>query len=436
MSTVHERFARSLAHLGVGAQSKVLLALSGGLDSTVLFHLLRQAGVPFAAAHVNYGLRGPDSVADETFCAQLCQDAGVTFYVHDAEYEMQNRPGGVSLQELAREIRYRFFGTLFQTAGFTHIATAHHANDSAETFFVNLLRGTGLNGLRGIPAVNGVTVRPLLDFTRAELEAYVHTQGLAHREDTSNLKDDYLRNRIRHHVVPALETAESDALERMAESMRHLSAEADLLETLLQQHFPEPFSHTPKDAVRRFPERLWPTVIFRRFRPLGLNAHQAEQMALALGGMAGKLFYTPTHRLLVDREAILAEEISERETSGIRLENENAHIPGYRICILPFGDVTVSKDNACAFLDADTLTFPLTWRPIRTGDAMQPLGMRGRKKISDILTDNKTDLFAKERLNVLCNGDEIVWMEGFRIADSSKITAQTCRVLCIIPEKL
>jgi len=437
MSNVPERFAGALNGLGVNAQSKVLLALSGGLDSTVLFHLLRGAGIAFAAAHVNYGLRGMDSVADETFCAQLCEANHITLYVHDAGYEMQARPGGVSVQELAREIRYRFFDSLCRAEGFTHIATAHHANDSAETFFVNLLRGTGLNGLRGIPAVNGITVRPLWGFTRAELEAYAETYGLRHREDASNRKDDYLRNRIRHHVVPALQTAEENALERMAESMRRLSADADLLDALMQLHFPEPLSHTPKSHIRRFPERLWATVIFKRFQRLGLNADQAGQMALALEGIAGKLFYTPTHRLLVDREAILAEEISERETSGIRLENGNAHVPGYQICILPFEDVTIAKDNACAFLDADALTFPLMWRPIRTGDAMRPLGMKGRKKISDLLTDTKTDTFTKQRLNVLCNADgEIVWLEGVRIADSSKITAQTCRVLCIIPEKL
>ena len=436
MSTLTERFLQNVQRLGINAQSRPLLAFSGGLDSTVLFHLLKGADIPFAVAHVNYGLRGENSDADEQFCSGLAQQNNIPFFAYDAKPEMAERPARSSLQEVAREIRYRFFATLCEGEGFTHILTAHHANDSVETFFVNLLRGSGLRGLRGIPERNGRIMRPLLPFTRAELETFANENRNAYREDASNQKDGYLRNRIRHHVLPALEQADETALERISGSLENLSREAELLENLLAARFPADIHHTEKQIFLSFPIPLRATVVFKRFQSVGLSYSQAEDLALALESIPGKQFYTPTHRLLVDREAILVEEISADEVRETLWVDEHGFIPGYRLSILPVAEVELTKDPSAAFLDADTLTFPLAWRPIQTGDAMVSLGMKGRKKISDILTDAKVDRFAKQHRHVLCCGDEIVWLEGFRINDSSKITPHTCRVLCIIPEKL
>lgn len=435
MSGLLPAFLASAQGLGLGSGSRVLLALSGGLDSTVLFRLMAESGLSFAAAHVNYGLRGADSDADEAFCRALCEENGVSCYVCRAAEEMRLRPPGLSVQEAAREIRYRFFGELCAAHGFTHIVTAHHANDAAETFFINLLRGSGIQGLRGIPAVNGAVVRPLLAFPRKDLEAFAAERGLSHREDASNQKDAYLRNRIRRHVWPAVEGAAAGALPRLAATMERLSREAELLDVLLAAHFPADTARTDMAAVLYFPEGLRATVLFRRFQKLGLSYAQAQELAAALTGIPGKMFLTPGHRLLVDRGAILAEALVPGEEAELLLY-ENGHIPGYTVSVVPVSDARPDGDAASAFLDADTLSFPLSWRKIRRGDAMVPLGMKGRKKVSDILTDSKTDRFAKERLHVLCSGDEIVWLEGRRPADSSKLTAQTCRVLCIIPEKL
>lgn len=439
MSTIAQRFQLALQQTGVLPQSRVLLAFSGGLDSTVLFHLLKDANVSFAVAHVNYGLRGASSNSDEAFCHGLAQENGVPFYAHLAKAEMEQRPGGVSVQELAREIRYRFFTQLCEEHGFTHVLTAHHANDSVETFFVNLLRGTGIQGLGGIPAENGRILRPLLNFTSEELENLAAENRWEYRTDASNEKDDYLRNRLRHHVLPALQQAEPEYLERLTRSMTNLSNEAQLLDALLNLHFTEPIERTAKASVTVFAPALRATVLFKRFGPLGLTYSQAQDMAAALEGIPGKLFLTPTHRLLLDREYILAESTAAASASVVAGAEtvwlkEGDMLPGYRVSILPAQGFVIPQTTEAAFLDADKLQFPLLWRPIKTGDSMQPLGMAGHKKVSDLLSNAKMDRFAKGKLHVLCSGDEIVWLEGIRIADSSKISPQTGRILCIIPE--
>lgn len=433
MSNLLPRFQQAIARLGITPQSRVLLALSGGLDSTVLFHLLKAARIPFAVAHVNYGLRGADSDADQAFCENLARQNGVACHTYAARPEMERGQGPKSVQETAREIRYRFFGELCAGHGFTHVATAHHANDSAETFFINLLRVTGIKGLGGIPGHNGRLVRPLLGFTQEELVIYAGQNFFDFRKDTSNDTDNYLRNRIRHHVLPALEEAQDGALQRLARSMAFLERESALLDVLLAGHFPESLERTSLEALKAFPRELWATVLFKRYRPIHLSYGQAEDLAAACGGHAGKLFPTPSHRLLLDRGFILLETAAPAADAPVWI-NENGPLPGYRVSLVSSAAFGFTTDPRCAFLDADRLQFPLLWRMAQPGDTMQPLGMKGRKKISDILTDAKVDRFGKEKTHVLCSGNEIVWLEGMRIADSSKILPQTARILCIIPE--
>ena len=434
MSAFAERFRDALRRSGLGPGCRPLLALSGGLDSSVLFHLLKAEAVDFAAAHVNYGLRGADSDADEQFCRTLAEENGISIHVYCARADMERSK--VSVQEAAREIRYRFFADLCERYGYTHILTAHHANDSAETFFINLLRGSGARGLTGIPAQNGRIVRPLLLFWGEELENLAAENGWTGRIDISNASPDYLRNRIRHELIPTLENIENKALDRLAVSIENLNSEVRLLDFLLASRFPASPERTPKKDVSAFPRELWPVVLFWRFRPLGLSFDRAEDLAAALESPPGKIFHTPTHRILSDREDILAEERPSAPSEEILLTDEHGALPGYRVSVLGARESTFPKDAASAFLDLDTLTFPLVWRHIRMGDVMEPLGLKGRKKISDILVDAKVDRFAKENLHVLCSGERIVWLEGLRIADSSKITPQTTRVLCLIPEKL
>lgn len=428
-------FWSELKRLGIHSESRVLLALSGGMDSVVLFHLLKNARIAFSAAHVNYGLRGTASDGDEAFCRELCAQFHIPCFVYNAKAEMEARTH-TSIQEAARDIRYRFFNELLEKEGFNGIATAHHANDSVETFFVNLLRGSGAQGLGGIPDRNGEIIRPMLSFSKAEVEAYAQQNRLPFREDASNQKDDYLRNRIRHHVIPALNKTDPSAISRVQETMAKLSAEAELLSLLLQEKFPSTWDKTAISLFRAFPLSVRATVLFKRFQALGLNYSQAQDMAEALEGIPGKRFYTATHRLLIDREYIVAEPQETAPKEAIFISNESIEIPGYKTVISSPSELELVKNSAYAYIDLNTLSFPLVWRAIEAGDSMVPMGMKGKKKISDILIDTKKTRFEKENLHVLCSGSEIVWLEGFRVSDSSKITAQTSRILCLIPEKL
>jgi tRNA(Ile)-lysidine synthase len=433
MNSLPEKFDQRLQWLQILSEKKPLLALSGGLDSVVLFHLLRGAKVDFSVAHVNYGLRHEASDGDERFCRELCQKNGIPFFLYDAKAEMKIADKGI--QETAREIRYTFFRTLCLTENFTQILTAHHANDSAETFFINTLRGSGIEGLRGIREENGNILRPLVSFSRRELEEYAEQNHIDYREDASNAKDDYLRNRIRHHVIPAMETADAKALERITDTIGNLSHEADLLDFFMKSAFPESISSTEKAKFLSFPGELQPTVIFKRYQHIHLTYSQAEDISVALYGTSGRQFFTSTHQILVDRDLVLAEEITEMVMEELSI-NQYDQIPGYHISTIPISEFELDKNPFCAFMDAGKVAYPLVWRLVKNGDSMVPFGMKGRKKISDIFIDSKLDRHSKARRHVLCSDDEIVWLEGYRINDSSKITGQTSRVLCIIPEKL
>lgn len=431
-SQLSVKFREHWAGFKIPSDATLLLAFSGGADSTALFHLLRESGIPFSAAHVNYGLRGEESQNDEAFCKALCKAHSIPLYLYGAADEMKS--SGASIQEKARTIRYRFFNELVADNGFNFILTAHHSGDSIETFFINLLRGSGVNGLSGIPEKNGNIIRPLLHFSKAELTAYLHQMGQGFREDASNGKDDYLRNRIRHHLLPSMEKVNSLAGERVLQSMEHLSADSALLGYFIAREFPVSIDKTAIETCLKFPAELRAPLLFQRFRSIGLQAAQALQLAVALEGIPGKQFYCGNHRMLIDREYILAEEITPAEMPDILIDETDLSIPGYSLQVIPTEEAKPLMGGTGFLLDMDTLKFPLRWRKILPGDSMIPLGMKGRKNISDILIDQKTDRFSKEKLHVLCSGDEIVWLESFRISDSSKITAHTSRVLYIFPE--
>jgi len=426
------KFQQHWAGFKIPSDAPLLLALSGGADSTALFCLLRESGMPFSAAHVNYGLRGKESDKDEAFCKALCKAHSIPLYVYGAADEMKS--SGASIQEKARTIRYRFFNELAADKGFNFILTAHHSDDSIETFFINLLRGSGVNGLAGIPEKNGNIIRPLLHFSKAELIAYLLQNGQDFCEDASNRKNDYLRNRIRHHLPPALEKIEPCAEKRILQSIENLSADSALLGYFIAREFPDSIDKTAIATCLKFPAELRAALLFQRFRSIGLQAAQALQLAAALEGIPGKQFYCGNHRILIDREYILAEEITPAEMPEILINETDLSIPGYTLQVMRPEEAKLHLGGTGFLLDMDSLQFPLCWRKILPGDSMIPLGMKGRKNISDILIDQKTDRFSKEKLHVLCSRDEIVWLESFRISDSSKITAHTSRVLHIFPE--
>lgn len=433
-STLLTDFQEVLKGFPLPEDRPVLLAFSGGGDSVALFHLLRLSQIPFAAAHVNYGLRAHESDEDARFCESLCAQFAVPFFLH--ECAAGTFSGKTGIQEKARDIRYAFFRKLMWEHRFSGIFTAHHADDQAETVLLNLFRGTGMKGLSGIKPSHEDVYRPLLKFKKSELSAFLVSHGFTWREDSSNRKNDYTRNKLRNRILPLLYREFPSAFEAIAGTSARLQQDKSLLDYLLKFLLLSEENRISLSELSSIPISLRGTALFHLFSDYGLNPKSAEELAhAAQKGNAGKMIHTRTHRFLVDRECILISAADDSDESDVVWVYEHSpEIPGYQVKFIIPQDFGYFSDGRNAFLDADTLEFPLLWRNWERGDRMTPLGMKGSKKVSDMLTDAKTDRFKKDNTHVLLSGGNIVWLEGIRPADSSKITENTSRILAIISE--
>ncbi|PSL20797.1 tRNA lysidine(34) synthetase TilS [Dyadobacter jiangsuensis] len=420
-------------------QQPTLLAVSGGVDSVVLAHLFHSLGLTAGIAHCNFGLRGEESDGDEAFVRELSARYNFPFFVTKPDVKNFAKSTSISTQMAARELRYRWFEKVRQESGYIWIATAHHANDSLETLLLNVARGTGLAGLTGIAPVNGHLIRPLLLSSRAEISRYAAENGIQWREDRTNETDDYYRNKIRHHVIPVLAELNPSLESTFNVSSERLRAANALLEAHLQRWKAQivreeagtiriPIAGLLSEAEPAY--RLW--FILQDF---GFQYGQLRNIVASLEGISGKRFFSPTHALLVDRDHILlkaSSQTSDPEVLTIEEPGVTFHWQGAKISlrVLPAGSPP-HFDNATIAVDINCITFPLTLRKWQQGDIFQPFGMGGkRKKVSDLLIDNKVDLFEKEKTAVLLNGDgEIIWVLGLRADERFRITEATSNIL-------
>ncbi len=422
-------------------QQPTLLAVSGGVDSVVMAHLFHTLGLPAGIVHCNFGLRGEESDGDEVFVRELAARYKFPFFVTRPDVKNFAKSVSISTQMAARELRYEWFERVRGEAGYKWIATAHHANDSLETLLLNLARGTGLAGLTGIAPVNGHLIRPLLLSSRVEISRYATENGIQWREDRSNETDDYYRNKIRHHVMPVLAELNPSLESTFNVSSERLRAANALLETHLERWKAQiiheeagtiriPIADISGEAEPAY--RLWFIV-----RDFGFQYAQLRNIVASLEGIPGKRFFSPTHILLVDRDDLIlkasfqpsAPEMLTIEEAGATLDWHEAKLS---LRILPAGS-SVHYDRTTIAVDPDLLSFPLTLRKWQQGDIFHPFGMSGkRKKVSDLLIDNKVDLFEKEKIAVLLNGNgEIIWVVGIRADDRFKITTATSNILVI-----
>ena len=413
-----------------------LLAVSGGIDSVVMAHLFNHLGLPAGIAHCNFGLRGEESEGDEAFVRELAAQYNFPFFVTRPNVKGAAKTASVSTQMAARELRYVWFEKVRTESGYEWIATAHHANDSLETLLLNLARGTGPAGLTGIAPVNGKLIRPLLFSNRAEVSRYAEENGIRWREDRTNETDDYHRNKIRHHVIPVLAELNPSLETTFNASSERLRAGNALLEEYVQKWKMQAVrfdADTICIPIRELLEssepnyRLW--IILQDF---GFQYSQVRSIWSALDGIPGKRFLSPTHVLLVDRDCLVLKAQSEiPDSADLIIEGPDATFDWqgekFSLSTLQAG-TSLHFDRSTILVDADRLKFPLTLRRWRQGDVFQPFGMAGKhKKVSDLLIDNKVDLFQKEKTAVLLNGDgEIIWVVGiraderFRLSDVSK----------------
>jgi tRNA(Ile)-lysidine synthase len=398
----------------------IYVAVSGGIDSMVLLHLFKSTGYNVIAVHVNFGLRGEESDEDERFVKAHCERSSVGFlsrHVLTKNYAIER---GISIQMAARDLRYEWFAELTKATPGSLVATAHHINDSGETMLLNLVRGTGIDGLTGIPLQNNQIIRPLAFATRKDINEYAAEHDIVWREDESNLDDHYQRNFVRHRVMSLLKQINPSLDDTLSKNFSRLGAERELMErslAALKENYlldKDNNIRIPKKALEGFIHKSG--VLLRMIEPFGFNFSIAESIVAAIDRQPGKLFFSDTHMLAVDREDLI---ISSLKIQGIDFKIHETN------------EISFTEDPDVAYLDADNIQLPLIMRRWKDGDFFQPLGMKGKKKISDYLIDNKISVVEKQSVMVLTSNEDIVWLVGLRIDDRFKITSSTKRVLVV-----
>ena len=403
---------------------RVLVALSGGADSVALLRILLALDYECEAAHCNFHLRGEESNRDERFAEKLCKHLQIPLHIAHFDTVTSASTRHISIEMAARELRYQWFEEKRIATKSTTIAIAHHKDDSIETFLLNLLRGTGLNGLCGIRPLNGHIVRPLLCLTHEEILAYLNKIGQDFVTDSTNLENCYLRNKIRLDILPLLETINPQArlhilqaAERIDKAIPYvrqametarshvMSADGLSINThaLLSEHDPE-------------------TLLFYILQPLGFNAAQTKSlMETLLNGQSGKTIKSNQWRAIIDRKHILLSPLDSEKKTPPHISTEDISSEGFQLI----------RDKNTACIDADKIRFPLQMRHWESGDWFIPLGMKGRKLLSDYMTDRKFSLLQKEKQWVLTSGKDIVWVIGQCIDNRYRITPHTKQIRVI-----
>ena len=402
---------------------KILLAVSGGMDSMVLAHLLLRSGQTFGIAHCNFSLRGKESDIDQSFVEAWATQHSILFHTirfDTQEYAVKHK---LSTQMAARELRYNWFNSLVNQQGYTKIAVAHHANDLAETLLLNLTRGTGLKGLCSMAPANGNIIRPLLFANRDEIEKYAKEKNILFCEDKTNAFDDYARNYIRHHIIPGLENLNPSLIGTLLYNNRYLSQAQSLIAQMAQEQREKCCRSINNELQIDIPALKAsgaPGLFLHEWlQAYGFNSTQIDDMVMALEGQVGKQFHSPTHELVKDRnKLIIAEYCAETRCRNLTTELSYEQFP-----YLP--EMQIPHDKNTAWLDADKLQLPLTVRLWQEGDTFTPLGMKGKKKVSDFLIDNKIPLHHKEKQLVILSEKNIVWLVGQRIDERYKTTSAT-----------
>lgn len=396
---------------------KLLLAVSGGIDSMVLMHLFQQLNYDIALAHCNFQLRGKESDADELFVKVKSKKLKVKSYFIRFDTENYSKENKLSIQLAARKLRYDWFQELLSENQLDYLVTAHHLDDNVETFLINFVRGTGLEGLTGIPHQNGNIVRPMLPFSREEIENYAQANQIQWREDSSNASDKYFRNKLRHDIVPILKELNIGFLDSFQNTLHHLQQ----AESLVNDASKLVFEKVVEEKENQVEIHLKPLLQFENYKAylyqwlnkFGFSAwNDIYDLVVA---QSGKQIFSETHVLLKDREKLI---LSERKSSNkeeiysIESLDDKVNIP---LKLRFYKGVNIFETHSnCIFVDESKLKFPLTIRKWQEGDYFYPSGMNGKKKLSKYFKDEKYSLLDKENQWLLCSEDQIVWVIGKR----------------------
>ncbi|WP_158858461.1 tRNA lysidine(34) synthetase TilS [Lunatibacter salilacus] len=434
-----DRFKTHIHSSGLLHKGKhYLLAISGGIDSVALAYLLSLAGFTFSMVHCNFQLRGAESEEDEQFIRNLGANLVIDVKTKRFDTLPYKKNFGVSTQMAARELRYAWFEELVRTGQGDAVLVAHHAGDQVETVLLNLLRGTGIEGVYGMAEHREGIIRPLLPFNREDITAFMGAEGLAWREDSSNEKSEYKRNVLRNEVLPLLKDTFGDVNQQLANSFGRIKDTGQAFFYFFeswkaaQVKVANPYEYLAFASLEGIPGKS--SILFYWLREYGFNFAQVREIVQAMdAGATGKIFEGTGFMLNIDREHLILGP-NRKTFEGLRVEAHDVELTleadSYDILILGEGQA-LDKDPKNAMLDRDLLTFPLQIRNWEEGDKFKPLGMRHFKKISDFLIDLRIPYIQKQHIKVLCSGEDIVWLIGFRIDDRYKISSFTRQVMYI-----
>ena len=419
--------------------NKLLLAVSGGIDSVVLCDLVHRAGFEFGIAHCNFQLREQASVDDENFVAQLAQKYNTLYVSTRFDTEKYANENKLSIQVAARNLRYKWFEKMRKLYDFTFIATAHHQNDVLETMIYNLTKGTGIAGLHGILPKNGHIIRPLLFANKTKIEKYAKKHQLKHREDSSNATIKYARNKIRHLVVPhlkALNPKLEDTFAKNAKRFREIEIIYQQGIAAYRQQLFENTKHETLISIKKLKKvTALSSVLYELLKPYNYSAAQVEQIINAFDAESGKVFYSQSHQIIKDRQFLILSEKMAKDSS-FSLINSDLHILEKNQEIFKFKKKERKKDfkhnsnEGIAQIDFDKLEFPLILRSWQDGDYFYPLGMNNKKKkLKRYFADQKLSRTEKERVWILTdNKKRIVWVVNHRLDERFKITEKTQQI--------
>ncbi len=412
---------------------KVLLAVSGGMDSVLLCHLFKASGFQFGMAHCNFQLRGEASDGDAAFVKSLAQQLDVPFFETTFDTQKYVDDNKLSIQVAARYLRYEWLEKIRLENDFQYLATAHHIDDSIETVLYNFTKGCGIRGLHGILPKKNTIIRPLLFTDKKEIKEYVEMHQIEYREDASNATDKYSRNNIRHHVIPILEKINSafqktgsENIERLRDTELLFDFAIDFLKKeICEAKDNQIFIHLNKLKNAPAPS----TVLFEILNPYGFNNAQVQQIMSSLTHQSGAIFLSPTHELLLDRAFLILKNNSYNNTitnQEFLISRNDTHLDfpkGKLLFEINNNTPTFfAKEKNIAFFDLKKLKFPLTLRKWKAGDAFYPFGMNGqRKKVKDLLTNLKLNRFEKDETYVLESDGQICWVVGIRLDERFKI---------------
>ena len=403
-----------------------------------MLDLLVQSGYQPAIAHCNFHLRGKESNGDEIFVRELAEKYALSLFVKQCPTTDYANEKHISIEMAARELRYAWFNEILETHQFQKLAIGHNCDDDTETFFINLFRHSGLHGLKGIPVKRDRIIRPLLFASRDEILAYARQHKLSFREDSTNATDDYLRNRIRHHLLPFMENNFPGSRYALTGTLEKLKESDKLFELLLAEKKQQIIEVAGKgysiSIVKLNTYAQKSVMLFYLLRDFGFNRSQAAQLSNAINnGHSGQIFYSRSHRLLSDREKLFIEPISSSEKQEWPIEIKSAMLdkpfPLQVRIIKKDSNFALEKTRNKAYFDADIISRPLYLRKWKKGDRFEPFGMQGSKLVSDYFIDEKFSRFEKENTWLLVSGDTILWIVGHRASKYYSIGAKTINIL-------